>query len=72
MSIHYPLTRALAGLSLYMEQFDLSMTSHEFDIRERPEVSHMIEPSLRTAVLNAQVHAGMWRRNGYALVDQVF
>lgn len=33
---------------------------------------HMvIEHPLRCLVLCAQVHAGMWRRNGFSLVNQV-
>ena len=72
ISIHAPMTRLLSGLSLFLEKFDLDFsTSHEFDILEKPSVVELMEPSLRSAVLVAQVHAGMWRRNGYALIDQV-
>ncbi len=71
VSVHHPLTRALAGLSLHLGSFDLHLSSNEFTVRERPNVLQMIEPALRTTVLVAQVHAGMWRRNGYSLVDQV-
>jgi len=45
--------------------------SHELDIVEKPTVMELIEPSLRSAVLIAQVHAGMWRRNGFSVIDQV-
>jgi E3 ubiquitin-protein ligase UBR2 len=31
----------------------------------------LIEHPLRCLVLCAQVHAGMWRRNGFSLVNQV-
>lgn len=31
----------------------------------------MIEPPLRVQVLIAQSQAGLWRRNGYALLNQV-
>lgn len=97
VSIHAPLTRLLAGLSLYMEKYGLvwlrldqimltkkldwsvplknlkqeMYKSHELDIVEKPTVMELIEPSLRSAVLIAQVHAGMWRRNGFSVIDQV-
>ena len=72
ISIHAPMTRLLAGLSLFLEKFDLDFSnSHELDILEKPSVVELMEPSLRSSVLVAQVHAGMWRRNGYALIDQV-
>ncbi|PIK60202.1 putative E3 ubiquitin-protein ligase UBR2-like [Apostichopus japonicus] len=32
----------------------------------------MIEEPLRAQVLVAELHAGLWRRNGYSLVNQVF
>ena len=32
---------------------------------------NLIEPSLRTQVLISQTQAGMWRRNGYSLLNQV-
>ena len=71
VSMHQPLTRLLAGLSLHMEKFGLDWDANEFDILEKPTPIEMIEPSLRTSVLIAQVQAGMWRRNGYSVVDQV-
>jgi E3 ubiquitin-protein ligase UBR2 len=71
VSMHLPLTRLLAGLCLHMQKFGLNLQSHEFHISEKPSIVQMMEPSLRTIVLIAQVQAGMWRRNGYALVDQV-
>ncbi len=54
-----------------MGRFDINLRSNEFNIRERPTMLEMMEPALRMTVLAAQVHAGMWRRNGYSLVDQV-
>ena len=71
VSMHQPLTRLLAGLSLHMEKFGLDWNANEFDILEKPTPVEMMEPSLRTLVLTAQVQAGMWRRNGYSVVDQV-
>ncbi|XP_059082624.1 E3 ubiquitin-protein ligase UBR2-like isoform X2 [Tigriopus californicus] len=71
ISMHAPLTRLLAGLSLYMQRFNLTFDSNELNILAKPNPIQMIEPSLRTVVLVAQVHAGMWRRNGYSLTDQI-
>ncbi len=71
ISIHLPLTRLLAGLSLHLGRFDLQLNSHELNLHERPTILEMMEPSLRCTVLVAQVQAGLWRRNGYSLVDQV-
>lgn len=31
----------------------------------------LIEEPLRVQVLVAELHAGLWRRNGYSLVNQV-
>ena len=71
VSVHLPLTRTLAGLSLHLGRLGLALDGPEFQIKERPSVAELIEPALRMTVLAAQVHAGMWRRNGYSLVDQV-
>lgn len=54
-----------------MSKFELTWSANKFDIEEKPNPVEMIEPSLRTQVTIAQVQAGMWRRNGYAVVDQV-
>ena len=71
VALHHPLTRLLAGLSLYMTKFDLTFDANELDIMEKPPPEQMMEPSLRTTVFVAQVQAGMWRRNGHSLQDQV-
>jgi E3 ubiquitin-protein ligase UBR2 len=71
VAMHHPLTRLLAGLSIYMTKFELSFDSNEFDIMEKPSAIQMMEPSLRTTVFVAQIQAGMWRRNGHSLVEQV-
>ena len=71
VSFHQPLTRMLAALALHMKQFDLDFDANEFDIPEKPSILNMIEPSMRIAVLIAQVQGGMWRRNGYSVVEQV-
>ena len=54
-----------------MSKFDLTFDANELDIMEKPPPEQMMEPSLRTTVFVAQVQAGMWRRNGHSLQDQV-
>lgn len=71
VSIHLPLSRFLAGLHLHLEKFGLNFNSHEFQ-STRPNPEEIIEPVLRTQAMIAQVHAGMWRRNGYALINQLY
>ncbi len=71
VALHQPLTRFLASLSLYLDKYELNFECNELDIMERPAPNQMMEPSLRTIVFVAQVQAGMWRRNGHTLLDQV-
>ncbi|BFZ11988.1 hypothetical protein BsWGS_15028 [Bradybaena similaris] len=86
VSIHYPLNRFLAALHVHLETHGLSFTSpelqnprlaemaHSFDLpmSEPLDVKELMEPALRILVLLAQSQAGMWRRNGYSLQNQVF
>ncbi|KAJ9589000.1 hypothetical protein L9F63_017695 [Diploptera punctata] len=72
VSIHLPLSRFLAGLHLYLEKFGLNFDSHELQVSPRPTPEQLIEPVLRTQVMISQVHAGMWRRNGYSLLNQLY
>lgn len=44
----------------------------ESSINNRPlTITEIMEPSLRTEVMIAQFRSGMWRRNGYSLVNQI-
>ncbi|CAG7818357.1 unnamed protein product [Allacma fusca] len=73
VSVHKPLSRFLAGLYLHLEKFNLDFYYSELnniDRRLPPEI--LIEPALRTQVLVGQVHANMWRRNGFALLNQMY
>ena len=54
-----------------MDKFELDFDSNELDIMERPRPIQMMEPSLRTTVFVAQIQAGLWRRNGHSLLDQI-
>ncbi|XP_054260913.1 E3 ubiquitin-protein ligase UBR2 isoform X2 [Macrosteles quadrilineatus] len=72
VSIHLPLSRFLAGLHLHLEKFGLHFDSPEFQIPTKQTPEQIIEPVLRTQVMISQVHAGMWRRNGYSLLNQLY
>ena len=72
VSIHLPLSRFLAGLFIYLEQYDLHFQSPEFMIPTKPTPEQIIEPVLRAQAMISQVHSGMWRRNGYSLLNQLY
>ncbi|XP_012250571.1 E3 ubiquitin-protein ligase UBR2 [Athalia rosae] len=72
VSIHLPLSRFLAGLFLYLEKYGLEFQSTEFMIPTKPTPEQIVEPVLRTQSMISQVHAGMWRRNGYSLLNQLY
>ncbi|XP_066252750.1 E3 ubiquitin-protein ligase UBR2 isoform X1 [Euwallacea similis] len=71
VSIHLPLSRLLAALHLHLEKFGLHFDSPELQ-QSKPTPVQIIEPVLRAQVMIAQVHAGMWRRNGYALLNTLY
>ncbi|XP_041351534.1 E3 ubiquitin-protein ligase UBR2-like isoform X2 [Gigantopelta aegis] len=72
ISIHLPLTRFLAALHLHLEKFDLTFHSPELMTKKRLDPVDLLEPPLRAQVMIAQTQAGMWRRNGFALLNQIF
>lgn len=72
LSIHLPLSRLLAGLHLHLDKFGLTFDSPEFAVKDKPCPVLLMEYPLRTQVMVAQVHAGMWRRNGYSLLNQIY
>ncbi|XP_048736873.2 E3 ubiquitin-protein ligase UBR2-like isoform X4 [Ostrea edulis] len=71
VSIHLPLSRYLAGLHVYMGKFHLHFGCPELNVENLDPVK-MIEPPLRAQVMIAQSQAGLWRRNGYALLNQIY
>ena len=72
VSIHLPLSRLIAGLTLQLQKFNLDYNSYEFNVKNKPTPEELMEPVLRTQVLIAQVYAGMWRRNGFFINSQVY
>ncbi|CAL7936397.1 unnamed protein product [Xylocopa violacea] len=72
VSIHLPLSRFLAGLFPYLEMHDLHFQCAEFSNHTKPTLEQIIEPVLATQVMIAQVHNGMWKRNGYSLLNQLY
>ncbi|CAK9818916.1 E3 ubiquitin-protein ligase UBR2 [Anthophora plagiata] len=72
VSIHLPLSRFLAGLFPYLEMHGLHFQYIEFTNHTNPTLEQIIEPVLATQVMIAQVHSGMWKRNGYFLLNQLY
>ncbi|KZC07599.1 E3 ubiquitin-protein ligase UBR2 [Dufourea novaeangliae] len=72
VSIHLPLSRFLAGLVLHLEKHNLHFQCEEFINQTKPTPERIIEPVLAAQVMISQVYAGMWRRNGYSLVNQLY
>ena len=72
VSIHLPLSRLVAGLTLQLEKYNLNYNSVEFSVKGKPSPEVLMEPVLRTQVVIAQVNAGMWRRNGFYLSNQIY
>lgn len=71
VSIHLPLTRFFAGLYLHLEKFNLTFDTISTTMT-KPTPEQIIEPVLCTLTMVAQVHAGLWRRNGYSLLNQLY
>lgn len=72
VSIHLPLSRFLAGLHVQLEKFGLNFYSSEFQFTSKQTPEQIIEPVLRTQVMISQVHANLWRRNGYSILHQIY
>ncbi|XP_078484358.1 E3 ubiquitin-protein ligase UBR2-like [Ciona intestinalis] len=68
VSVHYPLTRLLAGL--FVKCGSLGIKFEEIGISF--DILSLAEPSMRCLSLCGQVFAGAWRRNGLSLANQVF
>uniref|UniRef100_A0A182PI15 E3 ubiquitin-protein ligase n=1 Tax=Anopheles epiroticus TaxID=199890 RepID=A0A182PI15_9DIPT len=72
VSVHLPLTRFLAGLYTVFERHDFTFDKVIENLIDRPTPEQIIEPVLCARTMMSQVQAGMWRRNGYALINQLF
>ncbi|XP_053731591.1 E3 ubiquitin-protein ligase UBR2 [Synchiropus splendidus] len=72
VSIHLPVCRLLAGLHVLLSRSEV--TSRLPELLPLGELSPplLIELPLRCQVLCAQVNAGMWRRNGFSLINQIY
>uniref|UniRef100_A0A087XHK6 E3 ubiquitin-protein ligase n=1 Tax=Poecilia formosa TaxID=48698 RepID=A0A087XHK6_POEFO len=72
VSIHLPVCRLLAGLHVLLSKTEVaSRLPEQLPLGElSPHL--LIELPLRCLVLCAQVHAGMWRRNGFSLINQIY
>ena len=55
VSMHTPLTRLAGFLATTLQQFGLTYDSQEFPAKEKPSLQELIEPTLRTLVMVAQV-----------------
>lgn len=71
VSVHLPLSRFFAGLYLHLEKFDLTFDTISVP-STKPIPEQIIEPVLCTQTMIAQVHSGLWRRNGYSLLNQLY
>ncbi|XP_028846030.1 E3 ubiquitin-protein ligase UBR2 isoform X2 [Denticeps clupeoides] len=72
VSIHLPLSRVLAGLHVLLSKTEVAYRFPEQLPLSELSPPMLIEHPLRCLVLCAQVHAGMWRRNGFSLVNQIY
>ncbi|XP_068183041.1 E3 ubiquitin-protein ligase UBR2 isoform X1 [Antennarius striatus] len=72
VSIHLPLYRLLAGLHVLLSRTEVASRFPEQLPLGELSPPLLIELPLRCLVLCAQVHAGMWRRNGFSLINQIY
>ncbi|XP_015218616.1 E3 ubiquitin-protein ligase UBR2 isoform X1 [Lepisosteus oculatus] len=72
VSIHLPVSRLLAGLHVLLSRTEVAYRFPEQLPLSELSPPMLIEHPLRCLVLCAQVHAGMWRRNGFSLVNQIY
>ncbi|XP_064411682.1 E3 ubiquitin-protein ligase UBR2 isoform X4 [Latimeria chalumnae] len=72
VSIHLPVSRLLAGLHILLSRTEVAYRFPELIPLSELSPPMLIEHPIRCLVLCAQVHAGMWRRNGFSLVNQIY
>lgn len=71
VSIHLPLSRFFAGSYSHLGKYGLNF-DNATPMQKRITPEEIMEPVLCTQTMIAQVHAGMWRRNGCSLLHQLF
>ncbi|XP_048391608.1 E3 ubiquitin-protein ligase UBR2 isoform X2 [Stegostoma tigrinum] len=72
VSIHLPVSRLFSGLHVLLSKTEVAYKFPELLPLSELSPPLLIEHPLHCMVLCAQVHAGMWRRNGFSLVNQVY
>jgi E3 ubiquitin-protein ligase UBR2 len=79
VSIHATLTRLFSAVFMHMEKFDLNFNSifneiypGKQDASSKQKMIALLEPSIRALVLVSQTNAGLWKRNGFSLLSQVY
>ncbi|XP_070569458.1 E3 ubiquitin-protein ligase UBR2-like isoform X2 [Ptychodera flava] len=72
VTVHSPLSRFLAGLHVSLQKYRISYYSEGFLPNMPLSPAEMIEEAMHTQVMISQVQAGMWRRNGYSLLNQIY
>ncbi|XP_055915435.1 E3 ubiquitin-protein ligase UBR1 isoform X1 [Eupeodes corollae] len=70
VSIHLPLSRFYAGIYLHLGKYGITFDNAFTTGGRTPE--EIMEPILCTQAMIAQVNSGMWRRNGYSLLHQLY
>ncbi|UXI15210.1 hypothetical protein NH340_JMT01153 [Sarcoptes scabiei] len=81
VSIHIPLVRFISALTLYLPKHnlwnELKVGESNDAVNESKLINNVLnmeclmELPLRVQVLLGQYRAGMWRRNGYSLINQI-
>lgn len=72
VSIHAQLTRLLAPLHAKLPLHQIKFNEFPLISSKKLKIESIIEPSLRALAMVAQSNVGLWRRNGYSLINQVF
>lgn len=72
VTVHLPVSRLVAGLLLHLYKYDLAYDSPEFSLSMKCTPEELMELPLRCLVMVSQFRVGMWRRNGYSLLNQVY
>lgn len=59
VSLHLPLSRLIAGMTLKLDKYGLTYNSVDFDVKGKPSPEQLMEPVLRTQVMIAQVNKNL-------------